>query len=225
MITFLKAADSPPRSCPDQCARKRHKKILRPLAKPLLLSRRAFQELSGLSVSGRCGLETRNSTASLEPIACIGCIGLSLNLRGKFSMLSIWHPYGLIPVGNWTLLQLFISHLDSSTSLADYSLPPLSAASEREAALGAAVARIIGTLKTLKRRLRRQRIFRRLWTAGSFLQTDEAEELRQVVSTANLRRELWAFLALFCTTGRNINHGMSGYVGICRDLTQSWVCF
>ena len=130
-------------------------------------------------------------------------------------MLSIWHPYGLIPVGNWTLLQLFISHLDSSTSLADYSLPPLSAASEREAALGAAVARIIGTLKTLKRRLRRQRIFRRLWTAGSFLQTDEAEELRQVVSTANLRRELWAFLALFCTTGRNINmecRDMSGYV-------------
>lgn len=68
MITFLKTADSPPRSCPDQCARKRRKKILRPLAKPLLLSRRAFQELSGLSVSGRCGLETRNSTASLEPI-------------------------------------------------------------------------------------------------------------------------------------------------------------
>ena len=159
-------------------------------------------------------------------IACIGCIGLSLNLRGKFSMLSIWHPYGLIPVGNWTLLQLFISHLNSSTSPADYSLPWRSAAYKREAALGAAVARIIDTLKTLKRSLRRQRVFRRLWTAGSFLQTDEAEELRQVVSTANLRRELWAFIALFLhdrTEYQPWNVGicrdMSGYVGICRDMS------
>ena len=60
--------------------------------------------------------------------------------------------------------------------------------------------------------------------AGSFLQTDEAEELRQVVSTANLRRELWAIHRIL-SQHRNINHGMSGYVGICRDLIQSWVCF
>lgn len=48
------------------------------------------------------------------------------------------------------------------------------------------------------------------------MQTDEAEELRQVVSTANLRRELWAFIALFL-------HDRTEYqpwnVGICRDMS------
>ena len=82
---FLPAASSEQRHmCPDhQCVRKRHRRILQPLAKPLLLWRRAFQELSGRSVSGLCGLETRLWNLLNRGIPYIGCVGLSLNPPGK----------------------------------------------------------------------------------------------------------------------------------------------